>query len=195
MLFETRGYDGTSMDALADAAGVGKPTLYARFRDKRELFAAVVRRRIETLLRPLAEEAQAASGPRSGNVDLAAALHRIGVGLLQRALTPEAIAFHRTVLAQVERIPELAQLTHEEGWLRTVALVADVLRAHGATDDVEESADLFLSLVLGRLQRRAMLGMPVPSAATLERRVARSVSVFLNGVEPNAANARDAPKF
>ena len=186
-LFETRGYDGTSMDAVAEGAGVGKPTVYARYRDKGELFAAVVRRRIETLLSPLAEEARAASRIETGPGDLAGALRRIGMGLLERALSSESIAFHRTVLTQVERIPALAQMTHEEGWSRTVAMVADTLRAHGASGGVEnaaENANLFLSLVLGRLQRGAMLGLPTPSSAALERRVARSVSVFLDGVRP-----------
>src|SRR5258707_1886324 len=67
-LFMERGFDGTSIDAVAEAAGVSKPTVYARYRDKRDLFAAVLRDRIREWLAPLsaAAEAQATeSNPKS----------------------------------------------------------------------------------------------------------------------------------
>src|SRR5260370_41812396 len=67
-LFMERGFDGTSIDAVAEAAGVSKPTVYARYRDKRDLFAAVLRDRIGEWLAPIsaAAEAQAtASNPEN----------------------------------------------------------------------------------------------------------------------------------
>jgi AcrR family transcriptional regulator len=39
-----RGYEGTSMDAIASAAGVTKPVVYACFPSKEELFKALMRR-------------------------------------------------------------------------------------------------------------------------------------------------------
>ena len=41
-LFTTQGFDGTSMDAIAAAAGVSKLTVYSHFQDKERLFAAAV---------------------------------------------------------------------------------------------------------------------------------------------------------
>src|SRR6202047_1320610 len=58
-LFMERGFDGTSIDAVAETAGVSKPTVYARYHDKRELFAAVLRGRIRRWLAPLSAAAQA----------------------------------------------------------------------------------------------------------------------------------------
>src|SRR5437016_12905943 len=58
-LFMERGFDGTSIDAVAEAAGVSKPTVYARYHDKRDLFAAVLRGRIQDWLAPLSMEAEA----------------------------------------------------------------------------------------------------------------------------------------
>src|ERR1700685_1336471 len=52
-LFMERGFDGTSIDAVAEAAGVSKPTVYAHYHDKRDLFAAVLRGRIRKWLCPL----------------------------------------------------------------------------------------------------------------------------------------------
>src|SRR5215813_112138 len=43
-IFVERGFEGASIDELAEAARAGKPTIYARFGDKRALFTAVVTR-------------------------------------------------------------------------------------------------------------------------------------------------------
>jgi TetR/AcrR family transcriptional regulator, mexJK operon transcriptional repressor len=58
-LFMERGFDGTSIDAVAEAAGISKPTVYARYHDKRDLFAAVLRKRIRDWLAPLSAAAEA----------------------------------------------------------------------------------------------------------------------------------------
>ena len=45
-IFLERGFEGASIDEIAEVARSGKPTIYARFRDKRALFTAVVTRDI-----------------------------------------------------------------------------------------------------------------------------------------------------
>jgi AcrR family transcriptional regulator len=52
-LFLERGYEGTSMAAIADAAGVTKPVVYACFPSKDELFRALLRREEERILREI----------------------------------------------------------------------------------------------------------------------------------------------
>jgi AcrR family transcriptional regulator len=49
-LFLERGYEGTSMAAVADAAGVTKPVVYACFPGKDELLRALLRREEERIL-------------------------------------------------------------------------------------------------------------------------------------------------
>ena len=49
-LFLERGYEGTSMDSVARAAGVTKPVVYACFAGKDELFRALLRREEERIL-------------------------------------------------------------------------------------------------------------------------------------------------
>lgn len=46
--FWRTGYSGTSLDALSDATGMNRPSLYAAFGDKRALYLAAVDRYIET---------------------------------------------------------------------------------------------------------------------------------------------------
>jgi AcrR family transcriptional regulator len=55
-LFLEHGYDGTSMDSVARAAGVTKPVVYACFSGKEELFRALLGREEERIL----EEIQSA---------------------------------------------------------------------------------------------------------------------------------------
>jgi AcrR family transcriptional regulator len=52
-LFLQHGYEGTSMAAVADAAGVTKPVVYACFASKDELFRALLRREEERILREI----------------------------------------------------------------------------------------------------------------------------------------------
>ena len=49
-LFLERGYEGTSMEAVANAAGVTKPVVYACFSGKEELFRALLSREEERIL-------------------------------------------------------------------------------------------------------------------------------------------------
>src|SRR5918996_3794370 len=49
-LFLERGYEGTSMDAIASAAGVTKPVVYACFPGKDELFRALLAREEERII-------------------------------------------------------------------------------------------------------------------------------------------------
>jgi AcrR family transcriptional regulator len=52
-LFLEHGYEGTSMAAVAEAAGVTKPVVYACFAGKDELFRALLRREEERILREI----------------------------------------------------------------------------------------------------------------------------------------------
>src|ERR1700757_573795 len=43
-VFLERGFQGASVDEIAEAASAGKPTIYARFPNKQALFSAVIER-------------------------------------------------------------------------------------------------------------------------------------------------------
>lgn len=179
-MFMERGFDGTTIDAVAEAASIGKATLYARYRDKGALFAAVVQRQID---RWLSVNAPDLPGPGARVEDVLLAMGRRTVAAI---LIPEAIAINRIVTAQAIRFPELAHMSHREAWQRSNASIAAVLD-HFARDgqivveDGEMAADLFLSLVVGRLSRLAILGIAI-DPAQVDRRVEAAVSLFLNGV-------------
>lgn len=184
-LFIERGFDGTSIDAVAEAAGVSKPTLYARYQDKRALFEAVLQDRIREWLAPLsaATEAQAL---RATPLDAATVLDELSRNLLDRSQAPGAAALTRCIAAQAMQFPNLAKLAYEEGWLRGVRAVGGLLgvmaeQGQIAVDDPEIAADLFLNLIMGRSSKQALYGVEVDPEAQEKRRRA-AVALFLAGV-------------
>lgn len=183
-MFMERGFDATTIDAVAEAASVGKATVYARYRDKAELFAAVLRRQID---RWFTDDELI---PPPGD-PLERVLLDIGRRMLAITLTPEAVAIRRIITAQAARFPDLARLVYEEGTLRRIKALAELLRfyeAQGeiALDDAETTAELFTSLVIGHQTRIASLGVPL-EPGQLDRRLRAAVRLFLDGVRPRAA--------
>lgn len=182
-LFMERGFEGTSIDAIAEVAGVSKPTVYARYRDKRDLFAAVLRDRIRRWLAPLSTAAEAAEVKPK---EIATALHDVSRDVLALALTPECTALRRILAAQAIQFPDLAKLAHEEGWQRSVRAVEVLLREFKARGQLEVkdpaiAADLFLNLVLGTSERMALYEIATDPKVQ-ERRRRAAVELFLAGV-------------
>ena len=70
-LFVQHGYDGTSMEAIAQAAGVTKPVVYACYPSKEELFAALLEREEERVLGQIASVVPAAPAPGNPEAMLA----------------------------------------------------------------------------------------------------------------------------
>src|SRR5918995_7044291 len=71
-LFIENGFEGTSMDSIAAAAGVSKPVVYDCFASKDELFTAMLDREEERVLR----ETEAALSTPGGATDPEGALIR-----------------------------------------------------------------------------------------------------------------------
>jgi AcrR family transcriptional regulator len=106
MLFLEQGYAGTSMDAIAAQASVGKHTLYRRFPDKSALFAAVMMRGADGI------EAVAASQPGSTPLEKLRALAEASLETLAR---PQAVQVMRMVIAEGQRFPEIVERFRQSG--------------------------------------------------------------------------------
>ncbi len=186
-MFMEQGFDATSMDRLAEAAAIGKATLYGRYADKAALFAAVLRRRIFQIYAPLEEEfASAADATVDVTADLATILRGVARRLLAHAVSADTLALTRILSAQSGRFPELGRLAVREGSARQVGLVAAILARYAGHHryriaDLDLAADLFLSVALGRVGKTALFGVPVDPEES-GRRVDAAVAVFLGGL-------------
>ena len=78
-VFFENGYENTTLPAIADAAGYNKRTLYLYFKDKEELFLAVVLRGLIQLRATLAKAADRAGSDDSGLQHMARAFFDFSV--------------------------------------------------------------------------------------------------------------------
>jgi TetR/AcrR family transcriptional repressor of mexJK operon len=178
-LFLADGFGATSIEAIAKRAGISKRTFYHRFRGKEVLFEAVVRRLIERWMPPFDGDVLEAPS-------LADALRRLGVHILAIALTPEALALHRMVIAEAPRFPGLARILHELGAATGIERISGYLERHmgvGRARWIEPrfAAEQFILMVVSGPRRRALgLGVPL-TPDELRAWVDQSVALFLGG--------------
>src|ERR1700731_189480 len=102
-VFLDRGFEGASIEEIADAARSGKPTIYARFPDKEALFAAAVTHYAFAKISRLEHYAPAGA-------TIEERLASIGARVLQEALTSEWIGLLRLAIGGAQRFPALARI-------------------------------------------------------------------------------------
>jgi TetR/AcrR family transcriptional repressor of mexJK operon len=176
--FLAEGYAATSIEAIAKACGVAKRTIYARWDGKPALFKASV----AELLNRWAGHA----GPFTDSNDIEACLRDAARRMLAVALTPEAVALHRLLVAESGRFPELPNMIREAGASMGQQRIVDILqRAVDAgalpAHDVGYAAEQFMHLVLTGPQMRA-LGLRSPfDAPQMAAWADRAVALFLHG--------------
>src|SRR5580704_7966199 len=100
-VFVERGFEGASMDEIAETARAGKPTIYARFGDKRALFTEVVTRDVLCRIAQFHSEA-----PTGGTIE--GRLARVAIAMLHWTLENERMALMRLAIAEAQRFPDLA---------------------------------------------------------------------------------------
>ncbi len=98
------GYEGTSMNRVAERAGVIKQTIYSHFNDKEGLFTAI----IESLT--LAHVKEQFGGTIDMNVPPRQMLKTLAKVFAGRQKDPSYVALLRTVIGESSRFPELARL-------------------------------------------------------------------------------------
>jgi len=179
--FLERGYGGTTMEAVAEAARITKRTLYARYPDKHALFAAVIP---WALSRHDWDDLEA--GP--DGEDLSAALLRIARSAVKRAVDPEIVRLTRIAMNESARFPEFARSARTLSWSPRLRAVIDLLRRHAdagelVVDDVELAAEQFLAMVSVMPARLADFRV-FRSRRDEERHLQHAVQLFLRGILP-----------
>jgi len=123
-VFMERGYAGASMDAIAAAAGVSKPTVYNHFADKQQLFAQMLSDTIDELTQSFYE--QVVDQPK--NVDVRDYLRDLARLLLKAVMQPQNLRLRRLVIAEAGRFPELGRMYEEKAPDRAIAAVTEALK-------------------------------------------------------------------
>ena len=158
-VFLERGYSGTSMDSVARESDVAKQTLYAHFKNKSELFDAVVNDFSAQYAPPVKSDEEEGA-------DIKKTLRRTGEMILALLLAPDAVAAHRMVIAEATRTPNIGRLYYKSGPVRLTHRVENTLRRAAKNAQLEvanpkQAAVQFIVLVMGTLRLRALLCEPI----------------------------------
>jgi TetR/AcrR family transcriptional repressor of mexJK operon len=180
-LFMTVGFHSLSMDKLAAAVPVSKPTLYAHFADKDALFAAVVEAKCQKALSVLsADMAQS-------DLDPVVVLKRFATNFVEMIYREESIQFHRVMTAEASRLPAMTRLFYESGPAKIRQLLVSYLKAmhkisHYEVTNPLLSADMFIGMIKGARHMRCVLGLDIlPNAKEKRAMIAHAVALFLHG--------------
>lgn len=189
-LFTSHGYGATSIEEIARSARISKRTFYHRFRDKPEIFVAVVHRIVDRLRPP-------ADFPLlEGSVEKI--LQRLAGLILRAALSPEAIALHRMLIAESGKFPKLAALVTDRGVSKeAIRFIAGVLEREAqagtlALDNPTFAAQQFLYMTIALPQRRAMGFGASMTSREIDAWAGDVVNLFLNGCRSRARDGGSA---
>jgi AcrR family transcriptional regulator len=193
-VFLARGFEGASIEEIAEAARSGKPTIYARFPDKEALFTAVVMQSVAANIARIK-----ADSPTGATIE--ERLENLGATMLQWILVSDAVGLMRVAISEAHRFPGLASSVYgmareqaAEGLARLLAETAqsDELGALPAfaPEHLPTTTRFFQDVVLFPLMLRALFGEKLNQlCGEIGPHVTRSVAFFLaacrqGGVKP-----------
>lgn len=188
-LFSKDGFERTSMERIAKAAGASTKTIYSRYANKELILKEVVERMIARTLGAIATGFPADMGQVDPRVFLMGLGRSIGVTLGGAG----ASGINRLVFAEAVRFPELAK-AYAAIIGNRIAMVSEALRKWsavgviGPVPDVEAAAMVCISLLTDRIRIWGVLGTPMPPDV-VERYLSTAVGMFLKALDykPKAA--------
>lgn len=182
--FVERGYAAVSMQEIADAAALTKAAIYYHFKDKQELFEAVVMAEMQTLHQGVAE--QLAAGPPLRSQLERIALFALGVARSDRTRLIED-AHRYCERGRLRGLQEHIQTPY--GLLREAFAAA---QARGEIDvrDVDLAVTLFVNMIEGQMKGFS----PGPVIALPPEDLARAiVGLLMDGIAAALPERDDMP--
>lgn len=173
-VFSRAGFEGATMDEIAQEAGVGTATVYRHFRDKETLVAAFIDSR--ALRRASREVSTSPTG------ELRVDLERLAEGILTGLRTEEAVM--RLMLIEQLRGGPLLHRVRAMSPIRTQDLLIGLLRPHVEAGRLRPAeppllAQLFTGMVMSfGLFGPVMAGIPHPDPVATAQLI---VQTFLEG--------------
>jgi TetR/AcrR family transcriptional regulator, mexJK operon transcriptional repressor len=184
-LFLTKGYEGTSVDDIAERAHVSKATVYSNFSDKAAVLAAMLDRvAVES-----AAILEAMVAPLTTGGDVEQRLVDTAVALARGVLRPEVLQLRRLAIAESARFPAEVAAYFERGPGSSVRLLADAFRAlHDdgllIAPDPEQAAAQYAYAAVAPLQDRALLMGETPPDAEVRRAAGEAARAFWRAHRP-----------
>jgi TetR/AcrR family transcriptional repressor of mexJK operon len=174
-MFGARGYAETAILDIAREAGVATRTVSEHFGDKEQLFRTVIALGSPHLFEPLSIDES--SDARTSLIAYARNLHAM-------ILTKRVLGHARLIIAESARFPEMMSQAGINVFQRMIADISELFRGLATrrlipATDFEESAELFLDIIIGGRVLMTICG-PLKTANS-EEEIERRVDLFLKG--------------
>ncbi|WP_217651944.1 TetR/AcrR family transcriptional regulator [Hydrococcus rivularis] len=149
--FLKHGYACTSMDKVAQAAGVSKQTLYSYFSDKEGLFTALVKRMACQKFKLVWSQ------PLEGKPEIV--LRELAYRLLGEVDDPDYLCFLRLIVAESGTRPDLAQLFLSNIAQPALKILTRYFQEHPEINlpDSEATARIFVGAIVHFILTQEML--------------------------------------
>jgi AcrR family transcriptional regulator len=177
-VFMAHGFDAASMGEIAKAAGVSKGTLYVYFKDKDELFKAIVQK--ECLF-----QAEGIFEFDVADPDIEGTLRRLGIAFVRALCAPGRQSAVRAVIAIADRMPNLGRTFYETGPAVGIAKLQAYLEAQVAAGrlmiaDCEVAAAQLIESSHATLFKPVLFNFaPPPPPERIEHVVTIAVKAFM----------------
>lgn len=187
-LFLKHGYEGSSMDAIAQEAAVSKLTVYNHFTDKETLFCAAIEAKCETQLAQLF--VHSTDAPPS---NLRECLLGIGHSFQALVDSPESLAMHRLIISHALSNPALSHLFYEATALRIINKMEQLLSTINKAKqleitDTKQAAEHFFILLKGTRNLQLLVGYQGDQQPiNVEQQIENAVDLFIKAYRPSSS--------
>jgi len=187
-LFLRDGFARTSVDAIAEEAGVSKRTIYNHYGDKKSLFLSVVEETYESMIAAFTDlMTKYLTDVPDDAVDDSIISFACEAALLAADRSSERSAIIRLIMTEGPHFPELqAVQIRPRGITAAIAERLARLGARGLLDvpEPEDAASHLFSLTMGQMNNRTLFGaLPVPDAE-IRRMATSGARAFLRAYRP-----------
>jgi TetR/AcrR family transcriptional repressor of mexJK operon len=189
-LFMEHGFERTTMDAIANAAGVSKLTVYSHFDDKHGLFKELISCKCNEYFEDKDFDHLATLPPEE-------ALTRFANGFVKLVLNQDVLALYRLLMSNATRETARNQTFYDTGPAPTIASLKELLADYDRrgllrVDKPEMAADFLLAMLQGGMHLRALLNIdPQPSARAVQARITDAITVFMRAYGPETVTPQN----
>ncbi|ERL56601.1 TetR/AcrR family transcriptional regulator [Psychrobacter aquaticus] len=162
-LFLEHGVDGTTFEAIANKANVSKPTLYARYSTKSDLFEAMIRVNVTSAMPSIADLSEGLSTQDT--------LRLVGQKMIREATKPIPLGLMRLYITEAPRHGVLIREVDYIGREAAVVMLSEAIVPTLNSDAIDHArliADKFIDMAFIPYLMRMLLG---DTESSLDQRI------------------------
>lgn len=182
-ILSERGFEGTTMSAIAKRANISKETLYGVCASKEALFADIVSLNSLRLNKEIVDALSEENGERRLIPDV---LVCFGEKLFTLLTSDESIVLNRIAIASLPLNTQFSSILTQKGRGATLPLLKEMMKKASIRGELpasipENAEDIFIGLLIGDFQIKRLLAVEdVPTQDTIKTHAKKSVELFVS---------------